>query len=155
MAALKDEVKLFAVQALACYDPPIQVIKDIKQEFGLDVTPQQLQAYNPATVAGARMSKKHKEIFAETRKAFLEDVSSIPIAQQSYRLRVLNRLLDGVQKQGNAVVAAQLLEQASKEVGGIFTNKTRLEHSGSIGVKPGDMTDDELLRVAKGVKKAA
>lgn len=126
MAALPDEVKRFAVQQLACYDTPSQVQKAIKEEFGLEVTRQQLQAYDPATVAGVRMSKKLKDLFAATRKAFLEDVSTIPIAQQSFRLRSLQRLHQRAVEQGNAVVAAQLLEQASKEIGGAFTNRREL-----------------------------
>lgn len=126
MAALSDEVKLFTVQALACYDAPVQVLKAIKQEFGVDATRQQLQAYDPATVAGKRMSKKLKEIFAATRAAFLADTSTIPIAQQSYRLRALNRMFQVAEQQGNVVVAAQLIEQASKEIGGAFTNRREL-----------------------------
>jgi hypothetical protein len=133
MAALNDDVKVFVTQALACFDSPAQVIKDLKQEFGLEVTPQQLQAYNPATKAGARMSVKLKLIFAGTREAFLKDVSGIPIAQQAYRLRVLNRMLARVESQGNVVVAAQLMEQAAKETGGAFTNRQKLEHAGKDG----------------------
>ena len=126
MAALTDEVKRFAVQALACYDTPSQVQKSIKEEFGLEVTRQQLQAYDPKTVAGERMSKKLKDLFAATRTAFLDDVSTIPIAQQAFRLRSLQRLHERAVQQGNAVVAAQLLEQASKEIGGAFTNRREL-----------------------------
>lgn len=133
MAALSDDVKLFATQALACFDSPAQVIKDLKQEFGVTVTPQQLQAYNPATVAGSRMSKKLHAIFEATRKSFLKDVGNIPIAQPSYRLRVLNRMLSKVEGQGNIVVAAALMEQAAKETGGAFTNKQKVDHTSSDG----------------------
>lgn len=35
MATLKDNVKLFIVQALACFDTPSQVVEAVKQEFGL------------------------------------------------------------------------------------------------------------------------
>lgn len=126
MAALSEEVKVYVVQALACFDTPAQVINDVKQEFGVDVIRQQLQSYNPETVAGKRMSKKLKEIFEATRKAFLEDTASIPIAQQSFRLRALQRLFQRAVDQGNAAVAAQLLEQAAKEAGGAFTNRREL-----------------------------
>ena len=132
MAALTADVKLFIVQALACFDAPKIVAEAVKQQFGITVSPQQLQAYNPATMAGARMSAKLKTIFAETRKRFVEDVSTIPIANQAYRLRVLDRTLSKVEGQGNTAMVAQLLEQAAKESGGVFTNKTKLEHSGSV-----------------------
>jgi hypothetical protein len=132
MATLKDEVKLFIVHSLACFDTPSQVAASVKQQFSLDVSLQQLQAYNPATRAGARISEKLKTIFNETRKKFLEDISDIPIAHQTFRLRVLNRMLEKVEKQGNVQAAAGIIEQAAKEVGGAFTNKQKLEHSGEI-----------------------
>lgn len=126
MAALSDEVKLFVVKALACMDSPAQVREDVKRQFGIEVTPQQLQAYDPATVAGARMSAKLKTIFTDTRKKFREDVSDIPIANQPYRLRALQRALTKVESQGNVAMVAQLLEQAAKESGGVFTNRREL-----------------------------
>ncbi|MGR7948841.1 DUF2280 domain-containing protein [Alcaligenes sp. RM2] len=130
MAALKDDQKLFIVQALACFDAPSQVIEAVKQEFGIDVSPQQLQAYNPATKAGARMSQKLKDIFESTRKRFLAEVSDIPVANQAYRLRQLQRMVHESMKRKNIVLAASLLEQAAKESGGMFTNKRELSGPG-------------------------
>lgn len=130
MAALKDDQKIFIVQALACFDTPAQVIESVKQEFGTDVTQQQLQAYNPATKAGARMSQKLKDIFEATRKRFLAEVSDIPVANQAYRLRQLQRMVNESMKRKNIVLAASLLEQAAKESGGMFTNKRELSGPG-------------------------
>lgn len=126
MAALNDDQKLFIVQALACFDAPSQVIESVKQEFELDVSPQQLQAYNPATKAGARMSQKLKDIFEATRKRFLAEVSDIPVANQAYRLRQLQRMVHESMRRKNIVLAASLLEQAAKESGGMFTNRREL-----------------------------
>ncbi|ELY5205712.1 DUF2280 domain-containing protein, partial [Yersinia enterocolitica] len=47
MAALKPEVKAFIVQALACYDTPSQVVAQVKQEFSLTLTLQQVSSYDP------------------------------------------------------------------------------------------------------------
>lgn len=133
MAALKDDQKLYVVQALACFDTPSQVIEAVKHEFGIDVTAQQLQAYNPATKAGARMSQRLKDIFEATRKRFLEEVGEIPIANQSYRLRQLQRMAQEAMRRKNIVLAASLLEQAAKEAGGMFTNRRQMEHTGKDG----------------------
>ena len=122
MAAIKDDVKLFIVKALACYQEPMQIIEDVKLNFGIDVTRQQLQAYNPGTVAGARLGRKWKDIFKDTRVQYLRDISSIPISQMAYRLRALQREYDRVARQKNTQLAAQILKQAAKEVGGFFTN---------------------------------
>jgi hypothetical protein len=154
MAALSDDVKVFVTQALACYDTPAQVIKDVKQQFGLEVSPQQLQAYNPATRNGSRMSPKLKAIFEATRKAFVDDVSTIPIANQAYRLRVLNRMLQKVEPSGNVVVAASLMEQAAKEMGGAFTNRRELtgKGGGPVEMKTNmqELSDEALLAIATG-----
>lgn len=130
MAVLKDDLKLFIVQALACFDTPSQVVEALKHEFGVDVSSQQLQVYNPATKAGARMSQKLKDIFEITRKRFLEEVSDIPVANQAYRLRQLHRMANEAMRRKNIVLAASLMEQAAKEMGGMFTNKRELSGPG-------------------------
>lgn len=51
---------------------------------------QQVAGYDSTKATGAKLSKKLQAIFQATRAQFLADVGSIPIAQQAYRLRVLN-----------------------------------------------------------------
>lgn len=132
MAELTEQMKLFIVHGLACYDTPSQVATAVKDEFGVEVTRQQVARYDAAKATAKDLSKKLRDIFNATREAFLADVSSIPIAQQAYRLRVLQRNLNRVEGQGNVAMVSQLLEQAAKESGGAFTNRTKLEHSGEI-----------------------
>lgn len=154
MAALKDDVKLFIVRALACFDSPTEVCRQVKEEFGLDVSKQQVSLYHPERRVGKDLSEKWRTVFTETRKKFLDDVSTIPIASQAFRLRALNRMYERVQGQGNVPLAAQLIEQAAKESGGSFTN--RREMTGRDGAplipnkNPLDMTDDELAAIAAG-----
>lgn len=132
MAALSDPIKLFIVQALACYDTPSQVAAAVKEQFGVEITRMQASTYDLGKPTCRGISKKLQAVFESTRTAFLADVSSIPIAQQAFRLRVLQRTLNKVEGQGNVAMVSQLLEQAAKESGGVFTNKTKLEHSGEI-----------------------
>lgn len=132
MAQLTEPMKLFIVQALACYDTPTQVANAVKEEFGIEVTRQQVARYDSPKATAKDLSKKLKDVFAATREAFLADVSTIPIAQQAFRLRVLQRTLNKVEGQGNVAMVSQLLEQAAKESGGVFTNKTKMEHSGEV-----------------------
>lgn len=126
MATLTDDVKAFIVQALACYDTPSQVVDAVKEEFGIVVSRPQVQGYDPEKRQGKDLSKKWRELFEATRKKFLEDASAIPIANQTFRLRALNRMYSKVERQGNVVVAAQILEQAAREAGGAFTNRREL-----------------------------
>lgn len=133
MPVLKDEVKQHIVQALACFDTPSQIVESVKENYGIVITRQQAAAYDPTKLSGKDSAKKWKKIFEATREAFLKDVSTIPIAQPAYRLRVMQRMLAKTEKQGNVAVAAQLLEQAAKDTGGVYTNRQKLEHTGANG----------------------
>jgi hypothetical protein len=155
MAKLDDPAKLFIVQALACFDTPQQVADAVREEFGVEISRVQVQGYDPTKRAGDRLSKKLKAIFEATRKRFLDEVEKVPIASQTYRLRNLQRLHEKAQQRGNMALAAALLEQAAKEVGGVYTN--RREHSGPGGgpipVKNENVTalsDADLERLAAG-----
>lgn len=133
MAALSEDVKAFIVQALACFDTPQQVADAVGQEFGLKIERMQVASYDPTKRTTRNLGKKWRELFEVTRKAFLEDQASIPIASQNFRLRALDRMYQEASKRGNLPLAAQLIEQAAKEAGGAFTNKQRLEHTGKDG----------------------
>ncbi len=133
MARLNETVKVFIVQRLACFETAQEVITAVKEVYQIDVTPQLLQVYDPTKVNGQNMSKKLKDIFDTTRAKFLDDTSGIPIASKAYRLWMLQRMADKSISKGNAPLAAQLLEQAAKEVGDAYTNKRRLEHAGKDG----------------------
>lgn len=155
MAKLDDTAKQFIVQALACFDTPQQVADAVREEFGVEITRMQVQSYDPTKRHGARLSKMLKAVFEATRRRFLEEIEQVPIASQTYRLRNLQRLHEKAQQRGNMVLAAALLEQAAKEVGGAYTN--RREHSGPNGgpipVKNENVTtlpDAELERIAAG-----
>ncbi|MFZ6655924.1 DUF2280 domain-containing protein [Undibacterium sp. TJN19] len=123
MAALSDEVKLFIVQALACFDTPTQVSKAVKEEFGLDVLRQQVAAYDPNCFVGRRLSQKWRTVFEDTRKKFREEVAEIPIASRAYRLRALARMAQQAEGMRNIALAVQVIEQAAKEVGDIYVNR--------------------------------
>ncbi len=123
MAALRDEVKLFIVNALACYDAPTQVSIAVKEEFGLDVSRQQVSLYDPGTYVGRNLSKKWRDIFTETRAKFRATAEEIPIASKAFRLRGLGRLAQKAESMRNLPLVASLYEQAAKEMGDIFVNR--------------------------------
>ena len=121
--AMNDEIRTYIVQCVACFDTPTVVVGQVKEEFGVTVTPQAVQAYDPTKYAGKGLSKKWKALFEETRKAFLDDVAQIPIANRSSRLRTLQRLATRAEKQGNLALVAQFHKQAAEEMGNAFTNR--------------------------------
>lgn len=123
MAALRDEVKLFIVQALACFDTPTQVSKAVKEEFGLDVMRQQVAAYDPNCYVGRNLSLKWRTVFNDTRAKFREEVAEIPIASRAFRLRALARMAQQAEGMRNIALAVSVIEQAAKEVGDMYVNR--------------------------------
>lgn len=132
-AKLNDEARAFVVCALASFDAPSIVAAAVRKEFGLTITPQSVEAYDPTKRAGRKLSDKWKQLFEQARKTFLEDTSSIPISHRAARLRALSRMATKAEDVGNMALAAQLIEQAAKEVGGAFTNRREI---GGIGGGP-------------------
>ena len=144
MAALKEPVKIFIVQSLACRDTPQEVVESVKQEFDVDITRSQCQAYDPTKYSGRNLSKKYVELFEETRAKFDEGLIDIPIANKYYRLRQYQKYLD---KTRNVKTGMKLLEQAAKDIGGQFSN--RQEGAASNGGDAGQTKADVELEIKK------
>ncbi|MEB6624622.1 DUF2280 domain-containing protein [Acinetobacter pittii] len=123
MAALKEPVKIFIVQALACRDTPQEVVEQVKQEFGIDISRSQCECYDPTKYSGRNLSKKFVELFESTREKFDEGLIDIPIANKYYRLKQYQRQLDRTR---NVKTALKILEQAAKDIGGQFTNRQEI-----------------------------
>jgi len=124
--AMTDEIKAFVVQALASFDTPSQVVEAVKAEYGLTLTPQAVQAYDPTKYSGRRLAAKWRVMFEKARKVFIDDSSGIPIAHRSTRLRALQRMAAAAEKARNYPLAAQLHKQAAEEMGNAYTNRREL-----------------------------
>ena len=132
MAVLKNEVKSFIVQALACFDTPSQVVEAVKNEYGVVVSRQQVETHDPTKSAGKGLAVKWATLFHDTRKRFREETAEIPIANRAYRLRGLGRMAEKAENMRNLALTAQLYEQAAKEVGDVYVNR-RLEPEKPLG----------------------
>jgi hypothetical protein len=130
---LPGPVKAFIVQRLARFDLPSQVVKAVKEEFGLEVSRQRVHFYVPTTRAGQALHEELKALFFETRGKAKQDLDSIPSFHKAIRLQRLDTMIMTAMERGNVPLAAQLLEQAAKESGGAYTNKHQLEHTGKDG----------------------
>ncbi|WP_075175579.1 DUF2280 domain-containing protein [Acinetobacter indicus] len=124
MATLKEPVKIFIVQSLACRDTPQEVAELVKQEFKISIDRVQVAAYDPTKAAGKNLSKKFVELFHKTRADFDAGLIDIPIANKHYRLKQYQKQLERNSK--NVVMSLKILEQAAKDVGGQFTNRQEI-----------------------------
>ena len=124
MATLKEPVKIFIVQSLACRDTPQEVADAVKQEFKIEIERQQVAAYDPTKSRGKDLSKKFVDLFHKTRADFDAGLIDIPIANKHYRLKQYQKQLERNAK--NVVMSLKILEQAAKDVGGQFTNRQEI-----------------------------
>lgn len=118
---------------LAQFVGPAKVKEHFQVEHGVALTLQHITAYDP-TRPQFRVAEKWRTIFWAARKRYMEEVGSIPIANQGFRLNLLHEAVLSARSRGNYVLMADLLEQAAKEVGGALTNKREV-----------DLKDDRLM----------
>lgn len=130
MATLKAECKIFIVQSIACYETPSQVVESVREKFGIEITRQQVESHDPTKVSSKGLAQKWVDIFNATRERFCKETSDIPIANKAYRLRVLDRMAVNAESMKNYGMTADILEQAAKEVGGMYTSRLNVEPAG-------------------------
>ncbi len=127
MSKLTSDQQIFVTQQLACFRTPTEVKDLVKKEFEVDITRQAVEHYDPNK--NPQLDDWLKTIFSETRASFMAGSIKIGITYQSYRLQALQDMFLQSRK-SNPVLAAQLLEQAAKEMGGAYTNKRELTGAG-------------------------
>ncbi|OHV87907.1 DUF2280 domain-containing protein [Mesorhizobium sp. ORS 3428] len=125
-AKLSQAARTFVVQRLACFDSPSIVAAAVKKEFGVDITRQAVEAFDPTKRAGRDLAAKWRALFEETRKTFLDDTAAIAVSHRNVRLRALDRMADKAEQQGNYQLVAQILRQVAEEMGGVYTNRREL-----------------------------
>lgn len=147
MATLTPEQKKFLVVRAAMFERGCDIIRDFDAEYGFEPAKEQVHRYQFKRKDKSQPNKELRALYDAARAAFLADVCAIPIANRAYRLQKLNDMfhtaidansLDGVE------VAAKLVEQAAKEVGDVFTNKSKVEgkvdheHTGTLDFSAGE-----------------
>lgn len=125
MATIPDDAKTHIVQALACFDTPSEVAESVNVNFGLRVSRQQIEAYDPTKLAGQRLARKWRELFEVTRTEWRKAMVMVPIANRMFRLRVLGRLAEKAERMQNLDMVLQVMEQAAKEVGDAYVSRAR------------------------------
>jgi len=152
MAALKDTEREWIVQRLACYETPADVADAASEEFGKDVTRQQVEHYDPNR--SDRVAEKWRKLFKETRDEYLSNERRVAIANKLWRLRQLQDIVQS--EEATREEKMEALEQAAKESGGKYTNRTELSGPGggpieySHDIDFSEPTDEQVERLADG-----
>lgn len=119
---LTDSAKTFVVQQLAAFEAPADVRRALKADFGVEISDNAVRGYDPTSPKGAALSQRWRELFDHARRTYLEDITRVGISHKVHRLVRLDRMAARAEAQGNFAMAAQLLEQAAKEMGDAYTN---------------------------------
>lgn len=144
---LTGEQKVFVIVRFACFCESKEVQKDFEERFGIKLSPAHLACYNYGLstdhLRGTKVSQQYRRLFKETREQYQNAVSSIPIANQTYRLRRQQTALEkctvlyDVNKDKAPRIVMDIikleqdiLKQAAEETGGMYTNKRDITTNG-------------------------
>ncbi|MCH4243742.1 DUF2280 domain-containing protein [Acinetobacter gerneri] len=122
MAVLREPVKVFIVQSLACFETPQQVAESVKQNFNIEIERQQVAAYDPTKTTGKNLSKKLKDLFYKARAEFNDGFENIPIANKAFHFKELQSIYEDYSK--NKVMRTKVLKQAQGLIQMGATGKT-------------------------------
>lgn len=154
MAQLKKEIKIFIVRSLAQFNTPTETAQAVHQEYGVQITKQNCEKYDPTKRSGQDLSAELRKEFEATRQDFLDKPQNIPISNLSYRQARRQKVLEGAGN--NKMLIMSVLEQAAKDVGGVFTN--RKEITGKDGkpltepVTPIELTPEVAAAITQALK---
>lgn len=129
------DVVVRVIQYFATWTPAPEIALKIHEEFGLDVQAWQLFAYDPDRPSGKDLPEELLNLHQEYREKYRDAIGDIPIANQVYRLKELQRMYDKATSElkPNANIALKALEAAAKETGGAYRRMLTVEHTGAGG----------------------
>lgn len=117
---LTNEQKFYIAELLGCYLTPSQVAREFEEYFGMAISPQAVQCYDPTKRAGAHLSRKLLEVFVFARGEYRMRIENIAVAHIVVRLQMLGDAATTLYEKENYLAMALMLEQAAKEVGGWY-----------------------------------
>jgi len=134
---LAANVKHFIVIQNACGSSPSVVAMAVKEVFDVEVSRALVERYDPTKAAGQALSMPLKTLYREMQREFQSMVVKAGVADQKWRIAKLHMIAQHAFDRGNHKMAMDAMEQAAKDLGGVYTNKARIE------------VDDKKLLLAK------
>jgi hypothetical protein len=96
---LKREI----AKRLASFETPGQVVKAIKVDHGVNMTPQRVHFCDPTTSAGRALAEDLKALFFETREKAKQDLDGIASYHKAVRLQRLDAMINIAIDRGDLV----------------------------------------------------
>lgn len=137
---LSHDAKLFIVRCLAEWMTPSDTADALFEQFGVRMTRQSMEHYDPTKRQGERIDVELAKVFWAKREAFIKDGEARPSNNANWRQRERERIYDSTT---NKVLRKDLLEDMAKEAGGFFTNKVKVAGHDGGAVEVVTLTDAE------------
>lgn len=142
---ISDPMRAVIVSQLAMYAANSEVRDYMKEEFDVEVSAMTVARHNPQNKASeGYLRKEFVDLFWTMRENFQRGLEDCGIVWKAYRLRKLDEMMRKAKLAGNFDLAARLLEQAAKEVGGMFDQRRR---DGAITLETLQQAIDKLAGV--------
>lgn len=129
---LPNEVKQRIVTLFAQFQGVGPIHRTIREEFGLALDHRTIAQYDPSRPQ-ARIGRRLRDVYASAREAWVGKQATIGVSMQNQRLRLIERAIEGAERGKDWGNVARLLELAAKEMGGVLTNVSKVEHGGAVG----------------------
>lgn len=131
---LTEQQRIYVVRRLAAYDKPRAIARDMKQEFGIEVSHQLVESYHPGRAAGRRLAARWKRLFAEARAEFLDSAAETAAMHMAVRVSLREDIARDAWEAGLFKAASDVLDAIAKDIGGVFDKRRKDEQLGRRGV---------------------
>jgi len=108
--------KTEVVRRLAGFAQPNAIAKRMKEDFGIEITPQAIAYYDPTRYSTSPCPKRWSDLFWTMRAEFIASVDDVGAAHPTVRVRRLDQMACAQMEKGNTAEARALLKQAADEM---------------------------------------
>lgn len=101
---------------LAAFEQPSAIAKSMKEDLGIEITPQAIAFYDPTRYAGKACPKCWADLFWTMRAEIIAGKADVGVAYRAVRVRWLDQMARAQMDKGNTAEARALLKQAADEM---------------------------------------
>ena len=129
---LNNEQRTYVVRRLAAYDKPAAIAQSLKEEFGVTISPQAIEHYDPRRPAGHDLAPQWRDVFRAARMAYFAETADIGHMEKAARMRLRERMAIAAWEEGNYKLANEILNDIAREAGDAFDARSKHEQFANI-----------------------
>lgn len=133
--------KADVVRRLAAYESPNAIARAMKEELGIEITPQAIAFYDPTRYSGKACPRHWAVLFRKVRAEIIASRPDVGVAHHAVRLRWLDAMAHAAMDKGNSAEARALLKQAADEISRMMEQR---DGSHATDSELGELSEAEL-----------